>query len=98
MVISCLLSTLACVIAVIGMKCTQCAKGSSTKNIFAVLASILFILAGIVCLIPVSWTTNDVATNFYNPIEQRCIIALFFVLVSYQSCNIRQEMRMLRVI
>ncbi|XP_034261384.1 claudin-14 [Pantherophis guttatus] len=67
MVISCLLSTLACAIAVIGMKCTQCAKGSSTKNIFAVLGGILFILAGIVCLIPVSWTTNDVVTDFYNP-------------------------------
>ncbi|XP_015686039.1 LOW QUALITY PROTEIN: claudin-14-like [Protobothrops mucrosquamatus] len=68
MVISCILSALACVTAVIGMKCTQCAKGSSsTKNIFAVLGGILFILAGIVCLIPVSWTTNVVVTNFYNP-------------------------------
>ncbi|XP_007423391.1 claudin-14 [Python bivittatus] len=67
MVISCILSTLACVIAVIGMKCTQCAKGSSAKNIFAILGGSLFILAGIVCLIPVSWTTNDVVTDFYNP-------------------------------
>uniref|UniRef100_A0A8C6X3Y9 Claudin n=1 Tax=Naja naja TaxID=35670 RepID=A0A8C6X3Y9_NAJNA len=49
MVISCLLSTLACVIAVIGMKCTECAKGSSTKNIFAVLGIGHALYLGFVC-------------------------------------------------
>ncbi|KAJ6662398.1 hypothetical protein lerEdw1_011811 [Lerista edwardsae] len=67
MVISCVLSTLACVVAVIGMKCTHCAKGSSTKTAIAVLGGILFMLAGLTCLIPVSWSTNDVITDFYNP-------------------------------
>ncbi|NWS37574.1 CLD14 protein, partial [Probosciger aterrimus] len=67
MVISCVLSALACVIAVIGMKCTQCAKGTSAKASIAVSGGIIFILAGLVCLVPVSWTTNDVVTDFYNP-------------------------------
>nr|XP_028581464.1 claudin-14 [Podarcis muralis] len=67
MVISCVLSTLACVVAVFGMECTQCVKGSSAKNVFAVLGGVLFILAGLVCLVPVSWSTNDVVTDFYNP-------------------------------
>ncbi|XP_066478238.1 claudin-14 [Tiliqua scincoides] len=67
MVISCVLSTLACVVAVIGMKCTHCVKGSSTKTAIAVLGGILFMLAGFLCLIPVSWSTNDVVTDFYNP-------------------------------
>lgn len=67
MVISCVLSILACVVAVTGMKCTQCAKGSAAKSVIAVLGGILFILAGLLCLIPVSWTTHDVVTDFYNP-------------------------------
>ncbi|KFQ26073.1 PREDICTED: claudin-14 [Merops nubicus] len=67
MVISCVLSVLAGVVAVIGMKCTRCAKGTPAKASFAVSGGILFILAGLVCLVPVSWTTNDVITNFYNP-------------------------------
>ncbi|KAF1647462.1 Claudin-14, partial [Aptenodytes patagonicus] len=67
MVISCVLSALACVIAVIGMKCTQCAKGTSAKASIAVSGGIVFILAGLICLVPVSWTTNDVVTEFYNP-------------------------------
>ncbi|NXI38801.1 CLD14 protein, partial [Galbula dea] len=67
MVISCVLSVLACVIAVIGMKCTQCAKETSAKASIAVSGGIVFILAGLISLVPVSWTTNDVVTNFYNP-------------------------------
>ncbi|NXJ61974.1 CLD14 protein, partial [Rostratula benghalensis] len=68
MVISCVLSMLACVIAVIGMKCTQCAKGTPAKASIAVSGGIVFILAGLVCLVPVSWTTNDVVTDFYSPV------------------------------
>lgn len=67
MVMSCVLSTLASVVAAIGMKCTRCAKGSPAKNVFAVFGGVLFVLAGLVCLIPVSWSTNDVVTDFYNP-------------------------------
>ncbi|NXO02099.1 CLD14 protein, partial [Rhinopomastus cyanomelas] len=68
MVISCILSALASVIAVIGMECTQCAKGTPAKAFIAVSGGIAFILAGLFCLVPVSWTTNDIITNFYNPV------------------------------
>ncbi|XP_053560516.1 claudin-14 [Bombina bombina] len=67
MVASCVFSVLSCVISVFGMKCTHCAKGSPAKRMIAVLGGILFILAGTMCLIPVSWTTNDVVQAFYNP-------------------------------
>ncbi|XP_009665866.2 claudin-14 [Struthio camelus] len=68
MVVSCVLSALACALAVVGMKCTQCAKGTSAKTPTAVSGGIAFILAGLLCLVPVSWTTNDVVTDFYNPL------------------------------
>ncbi|XP_032645712.1 claudin-14 [Chelonoidis abingdonii] len=67
MVISCVISTLACVVSVIGMHCTRCVKGVSAKSSLAVSGGIFFILAGLICLVPVSWTTNDVVTDFYNP-------------------------------
>ncbi|XP_043927729.1 claudin-14 [Protopterus annectens] len=65
MLISCVLSILACIVAVIGMKCTNCAKNS--KTVFAIFGGICFILAGLMCLVPVSWTANDVIRDFYNP-------------------------------
>uniref|UniRef100_A0A8C5MCR0 Claudin n=1 Tax=Leptobrachium leishanense TaxID=445787 RepID=A0A8C5MCR0_9ANUR len=67
MVSSCILSVLSCVVSVFGMKCTQCAKGSSSKMFIAVLGGSCFIFAGLLCLIPVAWTTNDVVQTFYNP-------------------------------
>ncbi|XP_006886787.1 PREDICTED: claudin-14 [Elephantulus edwardii] len=68
MVISCLLSGIACACAIVGMKCTRCAKGTRAKTILAILGGALFILAGLLCMVAVSWTTNDVVTNFYNPL------------------------------
>ncbi|XP_006271388.1 claudin-14 [Alligator mississippiensis] len=67
MVVSCVLSTLGFVVSVIGMKCTRCAKEASVKNSTAVCGGIFFILAGLICLVPISWTTSDVVTDFYNP-------------------------------
>uniref|UniRef100_UPI00398F4A75 claudin-14-like n=1 Tax=Pristiophorus japonicus TaxID=55135 RepID=UPI00398F4A75 len=67
MVISCLLSTLATCISVMGMKCTVCFKESSSKNHIAISGGVCYILAGILCLIPVSWSTNDLIRDFYNP-------------------------------
>nr|XP_004654531.1 claudin-14 [Jaculus jaculus]XP_045006739.1 claudin-14 [Jaculus jaculus]XP_045006740.1 claudin-14 [Jaculus jaculus] len=68
MVISCLLSGIACACAVVGMKCTRCAKGTPAKTTFAVLGGALFLLAGLLCMVAVSWTTNDVVQTFYNPL------------------------------
>ncbi|XP_034873599.1 claudin-14 [Mirounga leonina] len=68
MVVSCLLSGVACACAVLGMQCTRCAKGSPAKRALAALGGALFLLAGLLCLVAVSWTTNDVVQNFYNPL------------------------------
>ncbi|XP_020385553.1 claudin-14 [Rhincodon typus] len=67
MVISCLLSVLATFFSVMGMKCTMCFKESSFKNNIAIAGGICYILAGIMCLIPVSWSTNDLIRDFYDP-------------------------------
>ncbi|NXM77331.1 CLD14 protein, partial [Serilophus lunatus] len=68
MVVSCVLSILACGISVVGMKCTLCAKGSSAKASIAASGGIVFVVAGLLCLVPVSWSTNEVVTDFYKPV------------------------------
>ncbi|XP_066562101.1 claudin-14 [Amia ocellicauda] len=67
MVISCVLSAIATALSSVGMKCTRCARGSPSKNALAVGGGAGFVLAGLLCLITVSWSTNDVIRDFYNP-------------------------------
>ncbi|NXL75868.1 CLD14 protein, partial [Leptocoma aspasia] len=67
MVISCLLAVLAAGVAVVGMRCTRCAEGSPAKAAIAGSGGVGFVAAGLLCLVPVSWSTNDVVMDFYNP-------------------------------
>ncbi|XP_062313035.1 LOW QUALITY PROTEIN: claudin-14-like [Osmerus eperlanus] len=67
MVLSCFTSALAAVVASVGMKCTRCARGSPTKHVLALCGGVCFLCAGLLSLITVSWTTNDVIVEFYNP-------------------------------
>ncbi|CAL8266791.1 unnamed protein product [Lota lota] len=67
MVISCVTSTVAVFLAVMGMKCTQCAHSLSTKKALLLGGGVCFFSAGLLCLIPVSWTTNSIIVDFYNP-------------------------------
>ncbi|XP_041111692.1 claudin-14-like isoform X2 [Polyodon spathula] len=67
MVISVALSSLGCAISCIGMKCTTCMLESSARSKVAGTGGCCFLAAGFMCLIPVSWTTNEVISIFYNP-------------------------------
>ncbi|XP_030614475.1 claudin-14-like [Archocentrus centrarchus] len=68
MVISCLTSVLASLVSVIGMKCTRFARGSMIKSPLVLSGGICFLCAGLLCLVTVSWTTNEVIVDFYNPL------------------------------
>ncbi|NXX68151.1 CLD14 protein, partial [Spizella passerina] len=67
MVISCLLAVLAAAVAVVGMRCTRCAEGSPAKASMAGSGGVGFVAAGLLCLVPVSWCTNEVVVDFYSP-------------------------------
>ncbi|XP_023683352.2 claudin-14-like [Paramormyrops kingsleyae] len=67
MIISCVASILALALATVGMECTRLASHSRNKNTLAVFGGIGFIAAGLLCLVTVSWTTNDIVQQFYNP-------------------------------
>ncbi|XP_075707068.1 claudin-8-like [Rhinoderma darwinii] len=69
MCIAVVLSVMSFMIAVIGMKCTTCAEDNEkSKGIILLVAGISFILSGILVLIPVSWTANQIIRDFYNPL------------------------------
>lgn len=67
MVLSCITSVLASLVSVMGMKCTRFARGSPIKSPLALSGAICFLCAGLLCLVTVSWTTNDVILDFYDP-------------------------------
>ncbi|XP_022068799.1 claudin-14-like [Acanthochromis polyacanthus] len=67
MVLSCVTSVLASVVSVMGMKCTRFARDSLMKSPLVLSGGICFLCAGLLCLITVSWTTNDVIVEFYHP-------------------------------
>ncbi|NWR56275.1 CLD8 protein, partial [Bucorvus abyssinicus] len=62
------LSFLAFMVAIVGMKCTRCAPSSwQAKGYIILTAGLLFILSGAVELIPVCWVANTIISDFYNP-------------------------------
>ncbi|XP_066111081.1 claudin-8 [Saccopteryx bilineata] len=63
------LSVLAFLTAILGMRCTKCTgDDDKAKSPILLMAGILFIIVGMVVLIPVSWVANSIIRDFYNPI------------------------------
>ncbi|XP_029107169.1 claudin-4-like [Scleropages formosus] len=67
-VISIVVALLGILLAVAGGKCTNCIEDESTKAKVAIAAGVTFIVAGILCLVPVCWSANTIVRDFYNPL------------------------------
>ncbi|XP_029460813.1 claudin-2 [Rhinatrema bivittatum] len=68
MVVSCVMSILACLISVVGMRCTVFAHDSPGKDKIAIAGGVIFILGGLFCLIPVAWNLHVILQDFYSPL------------------------------
>ncbi|XP_016331324.1 claudin-4-like [Sinocyclocheilus anshuiensis] len=55
------------VISLAGGKCTNCIEDQGSKAKACIVAGILLIISGLLCLIPVSWAAHTTIQNFYNP-------------------------------
>ena len=66
MVLSCVTSVLAIALSTMGMKCTRCAQGGTSKNSLARCGGVGFLFAGLCCLVTVSWTTHDAIQDFFS--------------------------------
>nr|XP_056720749.1 claudin-4-like [Euleptes europaea] len=68
MVISVLLAVLGLLIGIVGAKCTNCVEDESAKARIIVVSGAIFVVAGVLCLIPVCWSANTIIRDFYNPV------------------------------
>ncbi|XP_023664387.1 claudin-20 [Paramormyrops kingsleyae] len=66
MVLSCVLASLGLCLASLGLKCTRWGGGRQSKRHTAIASGGCFIVAGLLCLVPASWFTNEVITSFLD--------------------------------
>ncbi|XP_059200992.1 claudin-1 [Centropristis striata] len=68
MLASILLSFIAMMVCMVGMRCTTCmAEQPEQKDKVALAGGVIFIIAGVVALAGTSWYGNRIARDFYNP-------------------------------
>ncbi|XP_078506753.1 claudin-4-like [Lissotriton helveticus] len=66
-IISILMAILGLFISIVGAKCTNCVEDAASKARVMVVAGAIFILSGVLCLIPVCWSTSTVVQDFFDP-------------------------------
>ncbi|KAM9800979.1 claudin a [Neosynchiropus ocellatus] len=68
MIVSILLGAIGVLLAIPGGKCTNCVEDEANKAKISVASGVFFIVAGVLCLVPVCWTANTIIRDFYNPL------------------------------
>lgn len=68
MVISIIVGALGMLLSVVGGKCTNCMEDETVKAKIMITAGAVFIVAGMLIMVPVSWTAHNVIRDFYNPL------------------------------
>merc|ERR1712131_99805 len=66
-VISIIVCILGIIVGIAGGKCTNFVEDERQKAKTAIASGIIFIIAGVLVLIPVCWSANTIIRNFYNP-------------------------------
>ena len=67
-IISIIVGIFAILLSVAGGKCTNCVPDERSKAKVGVASGVAFIVAGVLCLIPVCWTASTIVRNFYSPL------------------------------
>lgn len=67
-VISIIVCIFGLVLGIAGGKCTNFVEKESTKAKVAIASGIIFIVAGVLVLVPVCWSANTIVRDFYNPL------------------------------
>ncbi|XP_057621248.1 claudin-4 [Chionomys nivalis] len=55
-------------LSVVGGKCTNCMEDETTKAKTMIGAGVVFIVAALLAMVPISWTAHNVIRDFYNPL------------------------------
>ncbi|KAM9305777.1 claudin-4-like [Gastrophryne carolinensis] len=67
-VICILVALLGVLIGIVGAKCTNCVEDEVAKARVSLVAGVVFLVAGVMLLIPVCWSANSIIRDFYNPL------------------------------
>lgn len=67
-VVAILLAAFGLLVALVGAQCTNCVQDETAKAKITIVAGVLFLLAALLTLVPVSWSANTIIRDFYNPL------------------------------
>ena len=67
-VIALLLALLGVLVAITGAQCTTCVEDKDFKARLVLASGIIFVISGVLTLIPVCWTAHTIIRDFYNPL------------------------------
>ncbi|XP_004840101.1 claudin-3 [Heterocephalus glaber] len=67
-VVAILLAAFGLLVALVGAQCTNCVEDETAKAKITIAAGVVFLLAALLTLIPVSWSANSIIRDFYNPL------------------------------
>lgn len=65
-VISIVVGIMGILLAVAGGQCTNCVPDPTSKSKVGVASGVVFIIAGVLCLVPVCWTAHTIIQDFYS--------------------------------
>lgn len=69
--VSIAVSVVAIGLTVVGAHCTNFFRDDGpTKGQIGLAGGIVFIIAGLLCIIPVSWSAHSIITGFFNPVVE----------------------------
>ncbi|XP_005990254.1 claudin 5a [Latimeria chalumnae] len=66
-VIASTLGLIGVIVAILGAQCTNCVSGEASKTKIIIAAGVMFIISGLLVLIPVSWMAHNIIRDFHNP-------------------------------
>lgn len=67
-VVSVIVGVFGVLMAVAGGKCTNCMEDEVAKAKACIMSGVVFIIAALLIMIPVSWSAHAVIRDFYNPL------------------------------
>ncbi|XP_012599026.1 claudin-6 [Microcebus murinus] len=67
-VIALLVALLGLLVYLAGAKCTTCVEDKDSKARLVLTSGIIFVISGVLILVPICWTANAIIQNFYNPL------------------------------
>ncbi|XP_017834151.1 claudin-6 [Callithrix jacchus] len=67
-VVALLVVLLGLLVYLAGAKCTTCVEDKDAKARLVLISGIVFVISGVLMLVPVCWTAHAIIRDFYNPL------------------------------